>query len=51
VITAVDGQAVNESRPLQTVLLTRKPGDRLSLNVARGGGTTETTLTVTLGQR
>ena len=50
IITAIDGQAVNESRPLQTVLLARKPGDRLSLKVARGTNA-ETTLTVTLGQQ
>jgi 2-alkenal reductase len=51
IITAIDGQALTESRPLQSVLLAHKPGDRLSLTVARGGGSTETTLTVTLGQQ
>ena len=50
IITTIAGQALTESRPLQTILAAHKPGDRLSLKVARGT-TAETTLTVTLGQQ
>jgi S1-C subfamily serine protease len=50
IITSIDGQALSESHTLQTVLLAHKPGDRLSLKVARTGTQADVTLTVTLGK-
>jgi S1-C subfamily serine protease len=49
IITAVDGQAIDADHPLDLVLLTHKPGDKITLTVDRNGNSV--TLDVTLGDR
>jgi 2-alkenal reductase len=49
IITAVDGQNIDESHPLDLVLLAHKPGDQITLTVDRNGKSV--TLTATLGER
>ncbi|MDO8598787.1 MAG: PDZ domain-containing protein [bacterium] len=48
IITAVDGESVDEDHPLANRIARRKPGDRIQLTVFRGGK--ERTLTVELGE-
>jgi S1-C subfamily serine protease len=49
IITAIDGQNLDATHPLDLVLLTHKPGDKITLTVDRNGKTV--TLTATLGER
>lgn len=49
VITAVDGQPLNDNNPLVNVILGHKPGDTIKLTVQRGDQVL--TLTLTLGER
>jgi len=49
VITAVDGQPIVDETTLGRALSQHKPGDRVRLNVARGGE--QLTIDVTLGER
>lgn len=49
VITAVDGQALNDNNPLVNVILGHKPGDTIKLTVQRGDQAL--TLDLTLGER
>ncbi|MDX6474897.1 MAG: hypothetical protein QOH95_408 [Gaiellaceae bacterium] len=48
VITAVDGSPVTQLEQLREAIASKKPGDKLKLDVFRNGG--KTSLTVTLGQ-
>jgi putative serine protease PepD len=47
VVTAIDGTAVHSATQLVNLIQAKKPGDQISLSIARGGGTK--TITVTLG--
>ncbi|MGH2460210.1 MAG: S1C family serine protease [Chloroflexota bacterium] len=47
VITAIEGKPITDESTLSRILLGHKPGDKVSLTVARGSG--QQTLTVTLG--
>ncbi len=47
VITAIDGQKVNQEYPLIRALLTHKPGDTITLTVLREGKSMEFKLTLT----
>jgi putative serine protease PepD len=47
VVTAIDGTAVHSATQLVNLIQAKKPGDQISLSIARGGGTQ--TITVTLG--
>lgn len=49
VITAVDGQPLNDNNPLVNVILGHKPGDTIKLTVQRGDQVV--TLDLTLGER
>lgn len=49
VITAVDGQPLNDNNPLVNVILGHKPGDTLKLTVQRGSQVL--TVELTLGER
>jgi putative serine protease PepD len=49
VVTQADGKAVNSSDDLRSAIQAKKPGDKLTLTVNRGG--TETTIDVTVGSR
>ena len=49
VITRIDGQAVTSNEQLSTLITRHKPGDQVTVTVARGSSTT--TLRVTLGTR
>jgi S1-C subfamily serine protease len=49
VITRIDGQAVTSNEQLSTLITSHKPGDQVTVTVARGPSTT--TLKVTLGTR
>lgn len=49
IITAIDGQAIDQAHPLDLVLLTHKPGDTVTLTVLRDGATQS--LDLTLGVR
>lgn len=49
VITAIDGQPLNDNNPLVNVILGHKPGDTLKLTVQRGDQVL--TLDLTLGER
>jgi 2-alkenal reductase len=49
VITAIDGQPLNDNNPLVNIILTHKPGDTIQLTVQRGDQVV--TLTLTLGVR
>lgn len=49
VITAVDGQPLNDNNPLVNVILGHKPGDTIKLTVQRGDQVL--TLNLTLGER
>jgi S1-C subfamily serine protease len=48
VITAVDGAPVTDFEQLRQAIASKKPGDKLKLDVFRSGG--KTSVTVTLGQ-
>ena len=47
VIVAVDGKPITDESTLSRILLSHKPGDKITLTVARGSG--QQTITVTLG--
>ncbi len=47
IITAVDGQTVDATHPLNTLISQKKPGDNVVLSIQRGGQTQ--TINVTLG--
>lgn len=47
VIVAVDGKAITDESTLSRILLSHKPGDKVTLTLARGTG--QQTVTVTLG--
>ena len=49
VITRIDGQAVTSNEQLSTLITSHKPGDQVTVTVARGPSTT--TIKVTLGTR
>ena len=49
VITRLDGQAVTNEAALSAMIMTHKPGDRVTVTVVRGGATL--TLQATLGVR
>jgi putative serine protease PepD len=49
VITAVNGQRVGSASALRELLGSKKPGDRISVTITRGGS--KRTLSVTLGNR
>jgi 2-alkenal reductase len=49
IITALDGQTIDEEHPFINLLLHYKPGDTVQLTINRDGQ--EQTLTVTLGER
>ncbi len=49
IITAIDGQNIDADHPLDLVLLTHKPGDKITLTVDRNGNSV--TVTATLGDR
>jgi len=49
VITAVDGQTINGSDDLATAIVSKTPGAKVTLTVARGSS--QLTISVTLGQR
>ncbi len=49
VITAIDGQTIDAEHPLDLVLLTHAPGDKVTLTVLRDGASTS--VDVTLGTR
>ena len=49
VITAIDGEALNDNNPLLAVILKHKPGDVVQLTVQRGDQTVN--ITLTLGER
>ena len=51
VILAIDGQPLDDTTTLQTVLLTRKPGDRVPMQVIHANSSQAATITVTLGSR
>lgn len=51
VITTIDGQTLDETTTLQSVMLTHKPGDRVPMQVIRAPSPQAATLTVTLGSR
>lgn len=48
IITAVNGEAIDEDHPLANRIARRKPGDRIQLTVLRNGK--ERTINVTLGE-
>ncbi|HET7676684.1 MAG TPA: trypsin-like peptidase domain-containing protein [Candidatus Limnocylindrales bacterium] len=49
IVSAIDGQRLDATHPLDLVLADRSPGDKVTLEVLRGGE--RLTLTVTLGTR
>jgi S1-C subfamily serine protease len=49
IITAIDGQAVDATHPLDLALLNHAPGDTITLTVLRDGASQE--ISVTLGER
>ena len=49
IITAVDGQRIDDAHPLDEVLVTYAPGDTVQLQILRGGHTE--TVSLTLGTR
>ena len=49
VLTRIDGQAVTSNEQLSTLITSHKPGDQVTVTVARGPSTT--TIKVTLGTR
>ncbi len=49
IITAIDGQTIDAEHPLDLVLLTHAPGDKVTLTVLRDGASTS--VDVTLGTR
>jgi 2-alkenal reductase len=49
VITAIDGQPLNDNNPLVNIILTHKPGDTIQLTVQRADKVVK--LTLTLGER
>jgi S1-C subfamily serine protease len=49
VITAIDGQQIDQEHPLDLLLLTHAPGDKVTLTVLRDGNSTS--MDVTLGTR
>lgn len=49
VITAINGQQIDDQHPLQSLLYAHKPGDKVTLTVNRDGSTK--TIEVTLGTR
>ena len=51
VILAIDGQPLDDTTTLQTVLLTHKPGDRVPMQVIHANSSQAATITVTLGSR
>jgi 2-alkenal reductase len=51
VITTIDGQALDQTTTLQTVLLQHKPGDRVPMQVIHANSAEAVTITVTLGSR
>jgi len=51
VITTIDGQTLDETTTLQSVLTQHKPGDRVPMQVIHATSTQEVTITVTLGSR
>ncbi|WP_052351570.1 S1C family serine protease [Deinococcus pimensis] len=51
VIVGIEGQEVSSVEDLQSVLITRKPGDRVTLRLRRGGQTVTEQLTLGQGTR
>ncbi len=49
IITAIDDQTIDAAHPLDLVLLTHAPGDKVTLTVLRDGASTS--IDVTLGTR
>ncbi len=46
VITAVDGEALNDGNPLMAIIMKHKPGDTVKLTVQRGSSTLNLSLTL-----
>ena len=49
IVTAINGQKLDQLHPLDAVLVQFAPGDSVTLDVLRNGGTVQ--LTLTLGTR